>query len=101
MGRRTLENWQTIIDAQLASGLTIVKYCEQNQINPKTFSSRKAILKQKNKQPNTIEKSGFVQVKTDRKTSAGMIFETAHGTLKLSSDISPEWVGRLLKAISA
>ncbi|WP_425439320.1 IS66 family insertion sequence element accessory protein TnpA, partial [Pseudoalteromonas denitrificans] len=39
MARRTLEDWQTIIEAQLASGLTIVKYCEQNKINPKTFSS--------------------------------------------------------------
>ncbi len=41
MGRRTLEAWQTIIETQESSCLTIVEYCRENQINPKTFSSRK------------------------------------------------------------
>ncbi|SFD42783.1 IS66 family insertion sequence element accessory protein TnpA, partial [Pseudoalteromonas denitrificans] len=92
MARRTLEDWQTIIEAQLASGLTIVKYCEQNKINPKTFSSRKATLKQRDAQPGTSEQNGFVQVQSDMKTSATIMFKTPHGTLQLSSNISPEWV---------
>ena len=76
MARRTLENWQTIIETQLASGLTIVKYCEQNKINPKTFSSRKSTLKRKDTQPVISEENGFVQVKSDIIPSAGILFES-------------------------
>ena len=64
MTRRTLQDWQTIIEAQVASGLTIVKFCEQNQINPKTFSSRKATLKQRGAQLASSEQNAFVQVQS-------------------------------------
>lgn len=100
MTRRTLEDWQIIIQDQIASNLTIVKFCEQNQINPKTFSSRKATLKQRDAQLITSEQNAFVQVQSNVKTLATISFETPHGTLQLSSDISPHWVGKFLKAIS-
>lgn len=34
---RSQEQWRTIIEAQQASGLTIVEYCQQNELSTTSF----------------------------------------------------------------
>ena len=44
MAFRTLEQWRTIIEAQKTSGLNVADYCQQNDINKKTFYNRRLKL---------------------------------------------------------
>jgi hypothetical protein len=38
---RSRENWKTLIEAQLESGLGAAEFCRQQQVNAKYFSKRK------------------------------------------------------------
>jgi hypothetical protein len=40
--RRTQDQWKTIFDAQVSSGLKPTDYCEQNNIHLKTFYARRS-----------------------------------------------------------
>lgn len=42
---RTLEDWRTIIEAQEASGESVVAYCERQGISLKYFWSRKRAVR--------------------------------------------------------
>lgn len=102
MGNRTLDQWQTIIAQQQASGLTIVDFCKQHDINPKSFSSRKALLKTKGMLPGEDTSSGFVRVQPVVRSSAvdAITLQAGTATLYLPGTISPQWVAGLLKAIT-
>lgn len=45
MTRRTLDDWKLLIDKQLASGMSVPKFCQQHQLNEKYFYGRKSIFK--------------------------------------------------------
>ena len=102
MGRRTLEDWQTIIETQQSSSLTIVEYCRENKINPKTFSSRKSVLKQRITRTEKVNKqTDFIQVNVeDQLVGSGITLQTEQVTLHFPSNVSPQWVACLLREMS-
>ena len=102
MGRRTLEDWHTIIKEQESSSLTIVDYYREKQLNPKTFSSRKTVLKQKTMLTRADKPADFIQVTADEKfTGSSISLKTKHVTLHLPPNVSPQWLARLLQEMSA
>ena len=40
MQRRTLDDWKNLVDKQIASGLSVLEFCQQHQLNPKYESNR-------------------------------------------------------------
>ena len=103
MGNRTLAQWQTIIEQQQASGLTIVDYCQQHDINPKSFSSRKAALKTRGMLAGEPAGGAFVRVLPDaiEKSPSTITLKAGPAALLLPGTTSPQWLANLLKAIAA
>jgi len=44
MERRSSQEWQTIIEQQEASGLSVADFCQQHQFDCKYFHARKRAL---------------------------------------------------------
>ena len=116
MSRRSLADWQTIIEAQQASGLTIVEYCRRHQLSIKSFSARKLKIKRQAQQLATDADAptGFILVKPAIKPTMptvilktdnvkpqmpGIILKTGNVTLQLPPSSTPEWLGRLVREV--
>ncbi|MFT5812456.1 MAG: hypothetical protein ACI9VT_000190 [Psychroserpens sp.] len=56
MSRRSFEDWQHFVEEKIASKLSIPKFCQQHQISPGYFYSRKSRV---GKESNNV---GFIQV---------------------------------------
>lgn len=98
MTTRTLEQWKEIIEQQKASDLTIIDFCEQNDINLKTFYNRRAKL---GLSPEKA-KPAFIKAKSVTiNKSAGLSLTLGDATLSLPRDTSPQWIAELLKAMAA
>jgi hypothetical protein len=57
MSRKTYHEWKTLVDQQITSGLSVLKFCEQHQLSAKYFYARKAIIAKDN------ISTGFIQAK--------------------------------------
>jgi putative transposase len=44
MTRKTFNDWKSLVDKQIASGLTVPNFCQQHNLNPKYFYSRKPMI---------------------------------------------------------
>jgi hypothetical protein len=102
MGRRSLADWQTIIEAQQASGLTIVEYCRHHQLNVKSFGARKAKIKRKAQQLSAAPAAPaeFIQVKpVIAPQMPAVILKTGNVTLQLPPSSTPEWLGQLVREV--
>jgi hypothetical protein len=111
MIRRTLAQWKIIIDEQQTSGLNAVKYCDQNQLNYKTFSARKSVIKKH--AGATPQLPGFLQLvsaASHNKSAKAAVtmpceehpFELLCGNsmLKLPATTCPKWLGTMLRELS-
>ncbi len=56
MSRKTFDDWKTLVEKQIASGLTVPKFCHQHNLNPKYFYSRKSMVYKAH------NSTGFIQV---------------------------------------
>ena len=94
MKRRTKAQWQALIEEQVQSGLTAVKFCKQHGINDKYFSLRKqALLKE------TPKGSSFAVARVSSSTST--IEVTAGNTIiSLPASQPAAWVADFVKALS-
>ena len=113
MATRNLSQWQKIVEEQLTSELNVSAFCQQNNINLKTFYNRRAKLGlgKKHKAPVVINAkqvsevaSGFVQVKPAPeigRSAAAMTLQTSQATLQLPPTVSPQWLGQLLRELAA
>ena len=110
MKRRTPTEWQNIVEQQKASGLAIVTFCQQNNINIKSFYNWRAKLglNEQDEAPTLVKEvavpAKFVKVKP-AKVSVGLPTEitlkTHQAMLQLPATISPQWVGQLLRELNA
>jgi putative transposase len=97
MARRSSKEWQTIIEQQEASDLTVVDFCEQQQVNRRYFYARRHILR---KQKQCHQTASFVKVSKTPMNSATMSLQFRDARLTLPLDCEPLWLAQLLKAIS-
>jgi hypothetical protein len=113
MAHRTFTQWQDIVSQQEASGLNVAAYCQQSNINPKTFYNRRAKLglletvkAPADSKPAQIAvvSTGFIQVKpatVSTPSASAMTLTTSQATLPLPSTVSPQWLGQLLRELAA
>ncbi len=91
----TKQKLQKILGEQKASGLSVPQFCQQNNINIKSFyNSRKALGETK---PSTH----FVKVKTATKSEPPLILQAGNSVLHLPSSSDPVWLATLLKALAS
>jgi len=97
--------WRQHIEAWQSSGLSQAEYCEQQQLNVRTFTAR---LSDYRKQPEA-DSVAFIPVQTEpaggasaaTPTTAAMVFTHVHGyRLELSSSVSARWVAELLRCLA-
>lgn len=103
MTRRTLDDWKVLIDKQIASGMSVPKFCQQHQLNAKYFYGRKSIFK--NAQPQT----GFIQAQVIQQQTTllsehvrpAITLKTSAGELSLPGTTSASFLVSLLNGLAS
>lgn len=98
MARRSFHEWQTIIEQQEASGLSVTEFCEQQQINQKYFYARRDTLRKKKQDKPT---ASFVKISKAPTVSAAILLQVNDVRLTLPLNCEPLWLAQLLKALSS
>ena len=100
MTRRTMADWQKLLDDQTASGLSIKAYCQQQNITHSNFYKYRRKLNQS--QVNTplikvaAHKPSFPRV-TPTNHSMSLCFGEAK--LTLPEQCNPHWLAQLIQAL--
>jgi len=97
--RRTKEQWQDLIQAQAASGLSAAEFCKQQGLNDKYFSLRKQQLRQ------PVSDSAFVPVAKavgDSSKTNSSEFTLNYGQCAIQFKRAPTvaWLAELIQALS-
>jgi putative transposase len=93
MARRSSQEWQTIIEQQEASGLSVMDFCVQQHINKKYFYARRHTLRK--------QVASFVKVSKAPMDSATMSLQVRDTSLTLPLNCEPLWLAQLLRALSS
>ena len=97
--RRTKEQWQALIQAQAASGLSATEFCKQQGLNDKYFSLRKQQLRQ------PVSDAAFVPIiksfsKDGAVDSSEFILNHGHCAIEFKRAPSAAWLAELIQALS-
>lgn len=98
MARRSSQEWQTIIEQQEASGLPVVEFCKQRQVDSKYFHARKRSLLKRQQRKAA---SPFVKISKPVSNGTMMLLQLGDVTLSIPVNTEPNWLAQLLKALSA
>ena len=100
-----LNNWQRMYEEYLASGKTVLQWCADNNITPKTYYYRLRKLREealKQEQHEIIPVRDSVEETKVLTANAGVIRITGRGiSAELPQDISAELLTALLKGLSS
>jgi len=97
MTRRTQTEWQSLIQQFEQSGMTQVAFCQQQQLNPKYFSLRRAKLRA----ANVLPASRFVEAAPIRLNDP-TVMTLQYGTVSLQIPTqSIQTVAQLVKALAS
>jgi len=102
MARRTPTEWNALFEAHGQSNLSISEFAKQHGITPKYFSLKRQKWLSAKQDPNP-----FIMVnQQDTRPSHPSLKERIHltgnyGELVLPSNVSPQWLGQLLREVSA
>ena len=90
---------QKHIEAWQSSGLSQVAYCRQHQLNSKTFSNWLRIYRSR-QVASAASTLIPVEIKPEPSPPELLCLRWPQGhTLELPADISPQWLGQLLKCL--
>lgn len=97
MARRSSQEWQAIIEQHEASGLSVVDFCNKQQLDYKYFHARKRTLL---KRQQSKLASPFIKVSRALPGHTGMPLQLGDAKLSLLVNTEPDWSAQLLKALS-
>ncbi len=102
MTRRTFDDWKHLVDKQAASGLSVPMFCNQHNLNPKYFYSRKSMVSTKNNSGDFIQAQVISQQTTvvANKPEQSIKLITSIGELVLPCNTSPAFIVELLNGLS-
>ncbi len=101
---RSQAEWQAIIQQQKDSGLSAIKFCQQQGLSSKTFYRRRRT--QRSAMGNDISPSSFIKIKKPgisivSRTPAPMSVLHYHDCqLHIQSGTDARWLAELLQALS-
>lgn len=93
---------QKHIEAWQSSGLSQVAYCRQHKLNSKTFANWLRVYRSQPVAAVAAVASTLipVEIKLDPSSSGSLCLRCPQGhTLELPAEISPQWLGKLLKCL--
>lgn len=100
-----LNNWQRMYEEYLASGKTVLQWCADNNITPKTYYYRLRNLREealKQEQHEIVKVRDSVEETKATTANTGVIRINGRGiTAELPQDISAELLTALLKGLSS
>ncbi|MFK5950819.1 MAG: hypothetical protein QM500_18860 [Methylococcales bacterium] len=103
MSRKTLTDWKILVEKQMTSGLSVVQFCQQQNLNPKYFYSRKLLIYK------SSNNTGFVQAQVVTQKTSQITIEhktsiklsTSVGDLFLPSDTSAQFIIEILNGLTS
>jgi len=98
MARRSSQEWQSIIEQQAASDLSVVDFCKQQQLDYKYFHARKRslLMRQQRKQVTPFIKIGKMPT-----VNSVMELHLGNARLSIPATTEADWLAQLLKAVAA
>ena len=103
MNRKTFDDWKDLVEKQIASGLTVPKFCHQHNLNPKYFYSRKSMVYKEQSSTDFIQ-THIITQKTTKVISTvepSIKLNTAAGELSLPSNTSAQFIVALIKGLAS
>ncbi|WP_085283339.1 IS66 family insertion sequence element accessory protein TnpA [Colwellia chukchiensis] len=102
MQRRTLDDWKSLVDKQIASGLSVPKFCQQHQLNPKYFYGRKATIVKNESQTGFMQAHVVTQhtMMVSEHQKANFSLTTSAGELSLPGTTSAPFLIELLNGLA-
>lgn len=103
MSRKTLAEWKVLVDKQIASGLSVVEFCQQHQLSPKYFYSRKSLI-HKNNTSSRFVKAEISSQKTTQLTiadKAPIKLSTSVGELSLPNNTPAEFIIDIINGLAS
>jgi hypothetical protein len=103
MSRKTFDDWKTLVEKQIASGLTVPTFCHQHNLNPKYFYSRKSMVYKAHTRSSFIQ-AQIITEKTTQVINAvepSIKLNTVAGELSLPSNISAHFIIELIRGLSS
>jgi len=93
---RNREDWNTLIKAQLESGLSAAEFCRQQQISAKYFSKRKTEYMRLADTPEAPP--AFLKIRPPVQTtqSVGLYLHYKNARLQIPSSVSSAWLADML-----
>ena len=106
---RTDEEWATMIRTQRESGLSVAKFCRQNNINQQAFYRHRNCIELKTLQEDVEE---FVKINAGQEAShdvsspsidraSSISLTIGHINIRLCDRTSPLWVAQLIREVNA
>lgn len=96
MTHRTKEEWLTLFDAQIQSGLTQGEFCSENGLSQKYFSIKKSKLKR-----TKSSAKAFVKVSVPVATPLqSHILKYGAAELQMNSQVDVSYLANLLKRLA-
>ena len=93
---RSQEQWQTLIDDQQTSGLTIIDYCQQQQLSTSSFY---AIKKKLGMTSGNFARAKITQQVELIEEKALITLNIGKVNISLPSTTSPTYLSQLLRAL--
>ena len=92
---RSQEQWQSIIEDQQSSGLTIIDYCRQHKLSLTSFYAHRKKL--------DLTQSGFIrakvtqQIEFETRSEENISLRVGNATLSLPSSTSASYLAQILR----
>jgi hypothetical protein len=93
---RNREDWKTLIETQLESGLSAAEFCRQQQVNAKYFSKRKTEHMRLADTPEAPPAFVKIQSPIQTKPSASIHLHYKNARLQIPSSVGSAWLADLL-----
>lgn len=88
--RRTAAEWREVIEAQEASGLSVLAFCEREKLSRNAFTRWRRELKQESARPAEVEAS-FVELPLPRAAVASRSLAAGELELSLPGGVTLRW----------
>ena len=101
--RRSVVEWQTLVDAQRNSGLSVKAFCHERGLESKTFYNQRNKL---GRAPGPADnpKSGFVKAQASASGAIApprfLVLQHRSSRLEFSAAVNPTWLAELMGALS-
>jgi|TARA_R110002072_G_C7900304_1_gene529555 hypothetical protein len=103
MTRKTFDDWKSLVEKQIASGLSVPQFCNRHNLSPKYFYSRKSKVVRASKNADFIQAHVITKQTTLLATTAEQSIKLVTDSVELSlpRDTSAQFIVELLHGLAS